>query len=75
LQLFEPARLAYLLSAVRPMVELGDYLKQEGVKKPLPVLNNSSESKYFEAFEPKKLQRRVGKNFTKIVICYNILRL
>lgn len=57
LQLFEPASLVYLLSNVRQMVELGDYLKQQGVKKPLTVLNNSPESKYLEAFGLKKLQK------------------
>src|SRR3990167_6645148 len=35
----------------------GSYLNQEGVFNPfLPELNNSPESKYLEAFGPKKLQ-------------------
>ncbi len=37
LQLFEPACLVYLLSDVRPAVELGDYLNREGVFNPFPV--------------------------------------
>ena len=37
LQLFGPACLAYLPSDVRPMVELGDYLNQEGVFNPSQV--------------------------------------
>ncbi|OGN64528.1 MAG: hypothetical protein A3E26_01225 [Chlamydiae bacterium RIFCSPHIGHO2_12_FULL_49_32] len=57
MQLFGPACLVYLLSDVRPTVELGDYLNQEGVFNPfLPDLNNSPESKYLEAFGTKKLQ-------------------
>ena len=43
---FRTACLVYLLSAVRPMVELGDSLKQEGVVNPLPALMNSSKGKY-----------------------------
>jgi len=35
------------------------YLKQEGVRNPLPILNNSPENKYLEAFDPEKLQSRV----------------
>jgi len=37
IQLFEPACLVYLLSDVRPVVELGDYLNQEGVFNPFLV--------------------------------------
>ena len=61
LQLFRTACLVYLLTAIRPMVELGDYLNREGVVNPLPCLNNSPENKYLEAFSPKKLQSRVKK--------------
>ena len=37
LQLFGPACLVYLLSDVRPTVELGDSLNQEGVFNPFLV--------------------------------------
>ena len=37
LQLFGPACLVYLLSDVRPSVELGDSLNQEGVFNPFLV--------------------------------------
>ena len=61
LQLFGPACLVYLLSDVRPTVELGDSLNQEGVFNPfLRDLNNSPESKYLDAFGPKKLQSRAN---------------
>jgi len=66
LQLFRVDCLVYLSSDVRPRVELGDYLKQGGGRNPLPVLNNSPENKYLEAFDPKKLQSRVKKKKTSL---------
>ena len=42
----EPPAASICPRGVRPAVELGDSLKQEGVVNPLPALMNSSEGKY-----------------------------
>ena len=53
LQLFGAACRVYSPSDVRPVVELGDSLKQEGVVNPLPALMNPSKGKYTGQAAPK----------------------
>ena len=59
LQLFGAACRVYSPSDVRPVVELGDSLKQEGVVNPLPALMNSSKGKYTGQAAPKSCKVEV----------------
>ena len=77
LQLFGAACRVYSPSDVRPVVELGDSLKQEGVVNPLPALMNSSEGKYTgqAALKSCKVESMTGSqlyNLTILLACKEI---
>ena len=71
LQLFGAACRVYSPSDVRPVVELGDSLKQEGVVNPLPALMNSSKGKYTGQAAPKSCKVEIKVPVSRGIIFVN----